>query len=102
MVLSPLATDQQVWIIRRRRNQTQNLPGFRLDHDNTTPLVLHQLLTQSLQIHIDRKRQVLTRHRSHIVTAFFIPPFYTSMRITQQNLHTLNAAQSLFVRQFHT
>lgn len=26
MVLSPLATDQQVWIIRRRRNQTQNLP----------------------------------------------------------------------------
>ena len=102
MVLSPLATDQQVWIIRRRRNQTQNLPGFRLDHDNATPLVLHQLLTQSLQIHIDRKRQVLTRHGSHIVAAFFIPPFYTSMRITQQNLHTLNATQSLFVRQFHT
>ena len=102
MVLRAIATFKETWVVAGRRHHAQHLACRRLDGDNGSNLSFQHLFAKCLQTHVKAKRQIVTRTWTTVVTAIHVMSLHTTVRVTQQDLHTLLATQVLLIASFHT
>ena len=88
---------QQTWVVGRRGNHAQHLPGARFDGDNSTDLAFQHTFAKCLKTDVQTQRKVFSGYRTTVVFAMLVFSLDTSMGITEKNLHAFLTTEILFV-----
>ena len=97
MVFGARASHHDARVVARCRHHGEHLARTRVDGHNTAHLAFEQTFAQSLQLDVDRQREVLARHWLTVVGSVHILALYASASVAQQYLHALLATQFLLI-----
>ena len=102
MVLGARASHHDTRVVARCRHHSEHFACLRVDGYDAAYLSFHQPFAQSLQLKVDREREVLACHGLSVVGSVHVFALYSSAGVAQQYLYTLLSAQLLLIVFLHT
>ena len=94
IILASLAADERSGVVGRRRHHAEDFAGRRLDSHHGADFIYHQRFGILLEPHVNAQAQIVSRHRSNIVSPVLVTAADTPAGITYKDFLTLHTAQT--------
>ena len=102
MCLTALFAYHSTRVVGRSRNHTKDFAGRWFNRHNTADFTFHKTLSQSLQLYINTKRDILAWLCPAVHLTITIMPLYPTTSIANHYLYAFDTAKVLFIAAFNS